>query len=95
MIEQGVFGLTEIGNVRAVTWKKRSAFMRRRRKVSEGVEAVSQDLFRARLDAFFDFSNPLATLCQAMPWAVIESSVMMRSLPAPAGAGLAKLSSRL
>jgi hypothetical protein len=46
--------------------------MRHQRTASEGSEAASQELFRARLDALIDLSHPLSRL---MPWEAIENAV--------------------
>jgi IS5 family transposase len=90
-----VLGLPEIDNIGAVFWQNRSAFMRHRRTASEGSEAVSQELFRARLDALIDLSHPLAKLARVMPWEGIENAVSGVFPPAPAGAGRAALPIRL
>jgi hypothetical protein len=42
--------------------------MRDRRPASDGVEAVSQELFGARLEALIDLSHPLAKLARVMAW---------------------------
>ncbi len=62
---------------------------------SEVSEAVSQRLFRARLDALIDLSHPLAKLARLMPWDGIENAVSGVFPPAPAGAGRAALPIRL
>ncbi len=41
---------------------------------SEGAEALSEELFRARLDALIDLSHLLAKLTRTMPWAEIEGT---------------------
>ena len=61
-----MLGLPETENIHAVPWQNRSTYMRYRRTASEGSEAVSQELFRARLKALIDLSHPLAKLARAM-----------------------------
>ncbi|MBM4231077.1 MAG: hypothetical protein FJ184_10065 [Gammaproteobacteria bacterium] len=48
---------------------------------------MSQELFRAKLDALIDLSHPLAKLTRAMPWAEIDVAVSATLRPAPVGAG--------
>ena len=69
--------------------------MRHLSTASEGAEAVSQELFRARLNALIDLSHPLAKLTRAMPWTEIEGAVSATLPPAPAGAGRPALPIRL
>jgi IS5 family transposase len=69
--------------------------MRHQRTASEGSEAVSQELFRARLDALIDLSHPLAKLSRAMPWEAIENAVSGVFPPAPVGPGRPALPIRL
>jgi len=69
--------------------------MRHLSTASEGAEAMSQELFRARLDALIDLSHPLAKLTRAMPWIEIEGAVSATLPPAPAGAGRPALPIRL
>ena len=80
-----MFGLPENDDVDAVFWRNGSTFMRHRRTASEGSEAVSQELFRARLDALIDLSHPLAKLARAMPWEAIGNAVSGVFPPAPVG----------
>ena len=47
--------------------------MRHLSTASEGADALSQELFRARLDALIDLSHPLAKLARVMPWAEIDT----------------------
>ncbi len=69
--------------------------MRHLSTASEGAQGLSQELFRARLDALIDLSHPLAKLAREMPWAEIESAVSRTLPPAPAGAGRSALPIRL
>jgi transposase, IS5 family len=69
--------------------------MRHRRSPVDSMEAVSQDLFRARLDQIIDRRHPLAVLAARMPWAAIESELSEVLPPAPTGAGRAALPLRL
>ena len=69
--------------------------MRHLSTASEGAEAMSQELFRARLDALIDLSRPLAKLTRATPWTEIEGAVSAMLPPAPAGAGRPALPLRL
>jgi IS5 family transposase len=67
--------------------------MRHPRTASEGAEAVSQELFRARLDTLIYPSHPRAKLARAMTWAGIENAIS--GVFPPAGAGRAALQIRL
>jgi IS5 family transposase len=69
--------------------------MRHLSTASEGAEAMSQELFRARLDALIDLSHPLAKLARAMPWAEIDVAVSATLPPGPGGAGRPALPIRL
>jgi IS5 family transposase len=69
--------------------------MRHLSTASEGAEAMSQELFRARLDALIDLSHPLAKLTRSMTWAEIEGAVSTMLPPAPADAGRPALPIRL
>jgi IS5 family transposase len=95
LIKSGLLGLPKINHIVAVFWQNRSTFIRHRRAGSEGLEAVSQELFRARLHALIDLSHPLAKLARVMPWGGIEGAVSGAFPPAPAGAGRAALPIRL
>jgi len=64
--------LPEIDNIVAVYRQNRSMCIRHQRTASEGSEAVSQKLFRARLDV----SYPLAKLSRVMLWEAIENEVV-------------------
>jgi len=69
--------------------------MRHLSTASDGAEAMSQELCRARPDALIDLSNPLAKLTRAMPWTEIEGAVSAALPPVPAGAGRPALPIRL
>ena len=69
--------------------------MRHQRTASEGSEAVSQELFRSRLDALIDLAHPLAKLSGVMPWEAIEKAVSGVFPPAPVGPGRPALPIRL
>ena len=86
LIERDLVGLPEIDNIEAVFWQNRRTVMRYLSTASEGAEAMSQELFRARLDALIDLSHPLAKLARVMPWAEIDGAVSSTLPPAPAGA---------
>jgi hypothetical protein len=75
LIKRYVLELPEIDNIGAVVWQNRSTVMRHLSTASEGAEAMSPELFRARLDALIDLSHPLAKLTRAMPWAEIEGAI--------------------
>jgi IS5 family transposase len=95
LIEKGVFELPEIDDIGAVFWQNRSTVMRHLSTASEGAEAMSQELFRARLDALINLSHPLAKLARVMPWAEIDGAVSATLPPAPVGAGRPALPIRL
>ncbi len=69
--------------------------MRHLSTASEGAEAMSQELFRVRLDGLIDLSHPLSKLTRAIPWAEIEALLTAMLPPAPAGAGRPALPIRL
>lgn len=69
--------------------------MRHLSTASEGEQGLSQECFRARLDARIDLSHPLAKLTRSMPWAEIGGAVSAMLPPAPAGAGRPALPIRL
>jgi hypothetical protein len=46
--------------------------MRQRQSATDGVQEVSQELYRSRLDGMFDLRHPLARLARRMPWEAIE-----------------------
>jgi len=69
--------------------------MRHQRTASEGSEAVSQELFRSRLDALIDLAHPLAKLSGVMPWEAIEKAVSGVFPPTPVGPGRPGLPIRL
>jgi len=62
LIEREVVGLPEIDTIGVVFWQNRSTVIRHLGAASEGAEGLSQELFRARLDALIDLSHPLAKL---------------------------------